>query len=75
MESRVFNEEQRKQMELATMVDRRVRARVRKILEQERESWTQVKTVADWERFREPRPKALANSLGEFPPSAQYTDH
>src|SRR4029077_9434273 len=28
----------------------------------------QVKTAADWERFREPRLKALANSLGEFPP-------
>jgi len=68
LESRVFSAEQRKQMDLATMLDRQVRDRVRKILEQEKNSWAQVRTVADWERFREPRLRALANSLGEFPP-------
>jgi cephalosporin-C deacetylase-like acetyl esterase len=67
LDSRVFNTEQRKQMDLATMLDRHVRGRVRQILEREREAWTQVKTVADWERFREPRLRALADSLGEFP--------
>jgi cephalosporin-C deacetylase-like acetyl esterase len=71
LESRVFNTEERKKLDLTTMLHRQVRGRVRKILERERDSWAQVKTTGDWERFREPRLKALADSLGEFPePSA-----
>jgi len=68
LESRVFSEVQRKQMDLAAMLDHHVRGRVRSLLEQERKSWAEVNTVADWERFRKPRLKALADSLGEFPP-------
>src|SRR6516165_7511704 len=54
-------------MDLAGMLDGQVRGRVRTFLEQERKSWAEVSTVADWERFRKPRLKALADSLGEFP--------
>jgi cephalosporin-C deacetylase-like acetyl esterase len=65
--SRVFSEKQRKEIQLDTMLDRHIRGRVLKILEKERHDWDQVKTVEDWERFRDPRLKALAASLGEFP--------
>lgn len=65
--SRVLNPEQRKQMDLATMLDRNIRSRVLKILEAEKRDWDRVKTLADWEHFRDPRLKALAASLGRFP--------
>ncbi len=65
--SRVFSEQQRKEMQLDAMLDRHIRGRVLKTLEKEKRDWDQVKTVRDWERFRDPRLKALAASLGEFP--------
>ena len=68
--SRVFSDQQRKEVQLDTMLDRHIRGRVLKILEKERRDWDQVKTVEDWERFRDPRLKALAVSLGEFPARA-----
>jgi cephalosporin-C deacetylase-like acetyl esterase len=63
----VFSDQQRKEIQLDTMLDRHIRGRVMKILEKERRDWDQVKTVEGWERFRDPRLKALATSLGEFP--------
>lgn len=33
----------------------------------DREAWAQVKTKADWEKFRDQRIKALRDSLGTFP--------
>src|SRR5208337_3403788 len=65
--TRVFTSEQRKQIDLAGMLDHNIRSRVLKILEAEKRDWDQVKTLADWEHFRDPRIKALAASLGKFP--------
>jgi cephalosporin-C deacetylase-like acetyl esterase len=50
------------------MVGRYVRNRVQAIAQTEQQAWERVQSRADWERFREPRLKALAASLGEFPP-------
>ncbi|PYV92186.1 MAG: hypothetical protein DMG05_05350, partial [Acidobacteria bacterium] len=68
LESRVLSHEQRTQMDLPGMLERYIRGRVRKILKAEKHDWEQVRTRADWERFRDPRLKALAASLGSFPP-------
>ena len=65
--ARVLNAEQRKQMALSDMLDRNIHDRVLKILQQEKGDWDRVQTLRDWESFREPRWKALAASMGEFP--------
>ena len=52
---------------LAGMVNAQMRGQAIRILESERKDWDHVNTVADWERFRDPRVSALAASLGEFP--------
>jgi dienelactone hydrolase len=67
VQGQVMSAEQRKQLELAGMVNRQMRGRAIGILKSEREAWDQVNTVTDWERFRDPRVKALGASLGEFP--------
>ncbi len=67
VEGNVLSAEQRKQLALAGMVNAQLRNHAIRILESERKDWDQVNTVADWERFRDPRVKALAASLGEFP--------
>jgi dienelactone hydrolase len=66
--SRVLSFEQRKEMDLAAMLGRNIRGRVLKVLQAEKHDWDQVQTVDDWERFRDPRLKALAATLGKFPP-------
>jgi hypothetical protein len=65
--TRVLSPEQRKQMALSDMLDRNIHDRVFKILEAERRDWESVKTLRDWESFRDPKLKALAASMGEFP--------
>jgi hypothetical protein len=54
-------------MNLAGMLQEHIRGRVRKVLEAEKHDHDQVRTLADWERFRDPRLKALANMIGAFP--------
>lgn len=53
---------------LPGMLERQLRSRVRKSVEAEKAARDRIQTLADWERFRDPRLKALAASLGEFPP-------
>jgi len=65
--TRVLSAEQRKQMALSDMLDSNVHERVLRVLEAERRDWDQVKTLPDWEKFRAPKLKALAASMGEFP--------
>ena len=67
IDARVLSAEQRKTMNVSAMLDRHIRGRVRKILEAEKRERDQIQTRADWERFRDPRLKALAASLGGFP--------
>ncbi len=66
-DTRVLPAEQRKSLNLSGMLDRHVRVRTRNILETERRARDEIQTRADWERFRDPRLKALAASLGPFP--------
>jgi dienelactone hydrolase len=64
---RVLSAEQRAEVNLSGMMDNYLRSRVLKILEEEKRTWDQVKTQANWERFRDSRLKALRASLGPFP--------
>ena len=41
--------------------------RVLKVLQAERRDWDRVQTLDDWKKFRDPKWKALAASMGEFP--------
>ena len=66
--TRVLSAEQRKQMDLSNMLDRNIHDRVLKVLQAETRDWDRVRTLSDWERFRDPRRKALAASISEFPP-------
>jgi dienelactone hydrolase len=64
---RVLSAGQRKEMALSGMLDNNIHDRVLKILQAERRDWDRVQTLHDWESFRDPKLKALAESIGEFP--------
>jgi len=66
-ETRVLSPEQRRQWDLAGMLERHLRRRVQKISEEEDTVWAEIRTLQDWERFRDPRLKALIDSIGPFP--------
>ena len=66
--TRVLSEEQRKQMTIPEMLDRNIHDRVLNVLEAEKRDWERVRTLRDWETFRAPRWRALAASMGDFPP-------
>jgi dienelactone hydrolase len=66
--TRVVSAEQRKQMDLSNMLDRNIHDRTLQVLQEEKRAWDRVRTLQDWESFRDPRRKALAASIGEFPP-------
>ncbi len=66
--SRVLSTEERRQLAIPEMLPRYIHNRVLKSLRVERRDWDQVQTRSDWEHFRDARLKALAASLGEFPP-------
>lgn len=65
--TRVLSPEQRRQLALSDVLDRNIHDRTLKILEAERRGWERVQTLDDWKRFRNPKWKALAASMGEFP--------
>src|SRR5690242_18459157 len=59
---------------LATMCPAFVQARVDAAVERQAREFEQVKTKADWQRFREPRLKALRDSLGVAMPDPKQLD-
>jgi dienelactone hydrolase len=64
---RVLSAQQRKEVDLSGMLDRNIHGRTLTVLQAERRDWDRVRTLQDWEEFREPRWKALGASLGAFP--------
>ncbi len=66
-ETRVLSPSQRKQFNLADMVQQQIRGRILEALESEKHARDQLQTRKDWERFRDPRIHALADSLEPFP--------
>lgn len=51
------------------MLERQMRERMAKVVARERDEFAGISTAAAWERFRDPRIKALAASIGDLPPS------
>jgi len=74
-ETRVFSAEQRRRMNLADMLNAQLRSRVQDLVQKEDRAWSEIRTRAEWERFRDPRIKALAASLGEFPSRTPLNVH
>ena len=68
LDGRVFPQEAERAEEPAGMLARDVRSRVQAANLRESREWEGVKTRDDWERFREPRLRALRDSLG-LPPA------
>jgi len=63
----VLTPEQRKEVDLAGMVELNIRKRTLKILQSEKHDWEQVSTLTDWERFRDQRIRPMVASMGKFP--------
>jgi len=59
------NDERR---ELAGMISRDIERRRLLAIQRENIAWSKVKSLDDWERFRDQRLNALRESLGQFPP-------
>src|SRR5262245_50277164 len=64
LDPRTFPADSPEARRLAAMYPASVQARVNAAIEREARAFEQVKTKADWERFRGPRLKALRESLG-----------
>src|SRR5262245_9574116 len=61
-----------RQPPLASMLARDGEARLRMATAADRRAWAEVKTLADWERFRDRRLETLRASLGDFPPVPKF---
>ena len=64
---KVWTDSEREALGIDNMWDKSLRARVEKAAQSERQAWERVKSVKDWEQFRDPRISALKASLGTFP--------
>jgi dienelactone hydrolase len=67
LSSEVFSPSQRAQMDLPGMMDQYLHARILEHLKADKRNWDQVRSVDDWQRFRDPRLQALRAALGKFP--------
>jgi cephalosporin-C deacetylase-like acetyl esterase len=64
---RVWTDAQRRSVDPEHMWEKNLRARVSDAALAERRDWEKVATLADWDKFREPRLAALKTSFGSFP--------
>ncbi len=69
VDGRVVSAESDLGKQLPGMLERQARDGLRAANERETRAWREVKTRADWERFRDVRIQALRESLGTFPPA------
>jgi cephalosporin-C deacetylase-like acetyl esterase len=67
----VFAAEGDQAKQLARMLAQDVNDGIRTANERSTKAWREIKTRADWERFRDARLQALRDSLGPFPPAAK----
>jgi len=67
LDGRVLLRERERAAESAGMLARDIRSREQAVNLRENREWEGVKTRGDWERFREPRLRALRESLGLQP--------
>ena len=67
LDGTVLSPERAKELRLRGMLARDAEARRRAAAALQSAAWREVKTVADWERFRDRRLQALRAALGQFP--------
>lgn len=67
LDGAAFSPDAAKEKQLGGMVERDIRGRVHAALQREANAFAQIKSRADWERFRDPRIEALRKSLGTLP--------
>lgn len=65
--NKVWSEEEHKRLGVAQMMEKKLRARMAAVAADERREWEKVRTLSDWEAFRDRRLGALKSSLGPFP--------
>ena len=63
----VWSDAERKRLNVDTMWERNLQSRVNDSALQEKRDWEKVRTVADWDEFRNRRISALKQSFGPFP--------
>jgi dienelactone hydrolase len=63
----VWTDAERKSVDPEHMWEKSLRLRVRDAALAEKRDWEKVSSVAEWEKFRDPRLAALKASLGPFP--------
>jgi dienelactone hydrolase len=73
--TQVFSPAQRAQMNLSGMMNQYYRSHILEYLKSEKQDWDQVKTVEDWQQFRDPRLKKLRAALGKFPARCPLDTH
>ena len=69
LDGRVVAAESDMAKQLPRMLSQHARDGLRAANERETRAWREVKTRADWERYRDVRIQALRDSLGTFPPA------
>lgn len=70
VDGRVYPADSDRTRELTSMLSRDLRARTQAANLRESRAWQELRSRADWERFRDPRLAALQASLGESVPPA-----
>jgi cephalosporin-C deacetylase-like acetyl esterase len=68
LDARAVLPEGDKPRQLADMLSRHLHARLQEANQREASAFEQIKTQAEWDRFRTVRLQALRESLGSFPP-------
>ena len=62
-----WTSEEQKSLGVALMLEKSIRSRMARIAEEEKLAWSKVRTVEDWERFRDKRLAALHDWIGPMP--------
>ena len=62
-----WTKEEQKSLGISSMLGKSIQSRIAGFAEEEKLAWREVRTVADWERFRDKRLTAMRNWIGPLP--------
>jgi dienelactone hydrolase len=62
-----WNSDEQKSLGIRSMLEKSIRSRMAAFAEKEKLAWREVRTVADWERFRDKRLTAMRKWIGPLP--------
>ncbi len=75
LDSYALSRVERKYYDLQGMLENYLDQRIKSLAIQEHREWDSVKTLEDWERYRDKRIEILRSSLGVFPDSCPPLDY